>query len=386
MMKNIGKFDNVMINDNWLMKIINDHVSSKKMNMVWDMSNLFDSKIVTHSGRFHADEVFSIALVMILRTSFHNKGRDKSGDFLEKFDPSVDLKQILIRRPNGLDPNSEDDREIYKYYVVLDIENGHFDHHFKDQSECPKDENGERLATIGQLWKAIGHIFDVPAKDYSGINVYERIWEFLKPISQQDIYGPQKYKSPISQIISNINGYTEYELDFVDPCAEDLQEAKFLEAVKMAYKILRQQIIREQLFVKSMIETGEKTDLYSFANGIGCCRIRNVEEGEKEPKVDLEALRYMTVQDDPVMILINENPSDRDGTYRMIMVDSEKCKLSSDLLINPAPGQAFIHPDLFMITFKTLDDLRNFVEECFVGVKCNLNGEVISYYIGYDNE
>lgn len=370
------KYDNVKLNEDFI-SFENSTLpliwqKESKIKATWDFRNLTNwvTKIVTHSGRFHADEIFSVALLMLLRITCMNY---EQSDEPVKFDP-YSLIGKVIRRPQGLNPDDEEDKVIYKTCVVLDIENGHFDHHHKNQDNCPIDDDinhrflptyKERMATILQLWKAIGHCFDLKTDVEIPMNTYDRIWEFLAPISLQDINGPAKFKSPISQIISNINGYTEFDFDFVDPSKfEDYQMAKFSEAVMMAYKILRQQIIREQLFVKSLIEIKEKTDLSLLTNEIGCCRIRQVASGEKEPKVDLEALKFTSFGDTPIYMLINENPSDRDGTFRIIMVDSEKCRFDKSLLTKDVPGKVFIHPDCFMMTFKTLNDLNNFISTC----------------------
>ena len=98
---------------------------------------------------------------------------------------------------------------------------------------------------------------------------------------------------------------------------------------------------------------------------IPMCIVHTGEGIIKEPKLKLEALKYVKVEGKtPPVILINEWPSDRDRTFRIICVDSEKVHFDPTLLNEPAPGQKFIHNGLFMITFETLESLYEFVNKC----------------------
>lgn len=79
------------------------------------------AKGFTHGGKFHADDVFSTALLRILRPDFTvTRGFEVPSDF------------------DG---------------IVYDIGNGRFDHHAADRAERP---NGIPYAAFGLLWQVFG--------------------------------------------------------------------------------------------------------------------------------------------------------------------------------------------------------------------------------------
>lgn len=333
------------------------------------MARILNGKIVTHSGQFHADEIFCVALILIIRDS------NKKWDYpdvpniyeLYRFAHEKILEDV-IRRPQGLDPHNEEDAELYNSAVVIDILNGHFDHHHVDINDAPT-LGSTRIASIGALWNYIGHIFDIKRENVSDdiphVNVYERMWENLfSSVSLVDVYGPNKYKSDYSLMISNINGYTAFDFDFVVPDEDDMEGSKFVEAVLFAYKIIRMQLIKEQNFIRSLHGIGGNEYIEMDGNGVPSVTIKVVPEGEKEPKVNTETLKYVKVDGTKTpRILVNKNPSLRDGSCTVVCVNSEEAHLDGELLKNPAPGQRFVHPALFMATFDTVENVEDFVSK-----------------------
>lgn len=373
-------YDNVRINSGMIpaliKKVSKSKINTKEINDFMLINNLLCGKIVTHSGQFHADEVMCVALIFLIRDviKFKQTGGDMVHSDLYRWCYYEKIKDTVIRRPQGLDPNDPKDVKLYKECLVIDIENGHFDHHHKNQADAPRSEKGDsefdRVASIGALWQYLGHIFDIErdesvSKDIPDINVYDRMWEnFFLPISLLDVYGPNKFTSPVSQIISNINGYTDFDFDFVitESMNPDPDYKKFIEAVMMGYKILRGQLIKEQNFISSLYGMGSNPYIKMNAGNIPNVTIDQVPEGTKEPKVNIESLKYVLIDGaDKPLVLINKNPSDRDGSFRMICVDSEYAHFDKKLLDNPAPGQVFLHPALFMITFDSLKNLDDFM-------------------------
>ncbi len=382
-------YDNVKINVD-MVPTLELKVCKTKINVPMDESvnsftkfdlnkSLLHGKIVTHSGQFHADEIMCVALILLIRDTlrFKETGGNIAHPNLYRWNYER-IRDTVIRRPNGLDPNNDEDVELYLNAIVLDIENGHFDHHHKNLDEAPKTESVsacffpifDRVASIGALWQYLGHIFDIErdesvSKDIPDINVYDRMWDnFFLSISNLDVYGPNKFSSPVSQLISNINGYTDYDFDLVNPVSlnPDPDYMKFIEAVLLAYKLLRGQLIKEQNFISSLYGMGSNPYIKMNSGNIPNVTIETVPEGVKEPKVNIEALKYVLIDGaDKPLVLINKNPSDRDGSYRMICVDSEYAHFDKTLLDKPAPGQLFLHPALFMITFDSLENLDDFM-------------------------
>lgn len=78
---------------------------------------------LTHTGVFHADDVFSAALLMILN-------------------PEIEIKRVM-RAPDGVSDDT----------IVFDIGFGCYDHHQRDGEVRA---NGIKYAAFGLLWRAFG--------------------------------------------------------------------------------------------------------------------------------------------------------------------------------------------------------------------------------------
>ena len=103
---------------------------------------------VTHNGRFHADDVFSAALLKILNPEIH------------------------ISRVSSVPDNFSG--------IVFDLADGAFDHH---NSNMKYRANGVPYASFGLLWKEYGHIL-VSA---SAAKSFDE--SFIQPLDTQDNYG-----------------------------------------------------------------------------------------------------------------------------------------------------------------------------------------------------
>ena len=82
---------------------------------------MIPNSAVTHGGRFHADDVFSSALLRLLN-------------------PKIKIRRVM-RLPENFDG------------LAFDIGGGDFDHH---QNGAPVRENGVPYAAFGLLWRAFG--------------------------------------------------------------------------------------------------------------------------------------------------------------------------------------------------------------------------------------
>lgn len=178
--------------------------------------------IVTHNGTFHADDVFSTALIQLL------VGAD-------------------------LVPTRIDISEISKYQncIIYDIGGGEFDHH-KEHGDTYED--GVRKASLGLLWDAFG-------EEKYGTEVYSKISIFVKELDECDTEGYARQglvSSSISRIISAFNPV--WDETNVDP------DKNFMEAVYVAKQILVRKILNEEalkrakaMFHKTVTRDGIKT-------------------------------------------------------------------------------------------------------------------------------
>ena len=120
-----------------------------------------DAKSYTHGGKFHADDVFSAALLLYINP------------------------EIVISRGNKV-PEDFDG-------IVFDIGRGRYDHHQKDSRVR---ENGVPYAAFGLLWEALG-------KEILGEELAEKLDEsFIQPLDINDNTGE---KNELATLIGNFN-------------------------------------------------------------------------------------------------------------------------------------------------------------------------------------
>lgn len=120
-----------------------------------------DASAFTHGGKFHADDVFSAALLLYLNP------------------------EIQIERGNQVPENYEG--------IVFDIGRGAYDHHQKDSRVR---ENGIPYAAFGLLWEVLGA--EILGEDLA-IQFDE---SFVQPLDQNDNTGE---KNELATLIGNFN-------------------------------------------------------------------------------------------------------------------------------------------------------------------------------------
>ena len=131
------------------------------MNQLLEMIRQKDASAFTHSGKFHADDVFSSALLLYLNP------------------------EITITRGNKV-PDDFDG-------IVFDIGRGRYDHHQKDSRIR---ENGISYAAFGLLWEDLGC-------EILGDELAEKFVEaFVQPLDNNDNTGE---KNELASLIGSFN-------------------------------------------------------------------------------------------------------------------------------------------------------------------------------------
>lgn len=172
--------------------------------------------LVTHSGTFHADDVFAYAVLAIV---FPN--------------------HELIR--------SRDKEDWAKGDIVFDVGGGEFDHHNVDKVYR---ENGIPYASFGLVWKAFGaRCLKVSFSDVQKEEIVKQVdEEFIQAIDAFDngkdlVKGCDVKLNTLSDIIESFNNL----VDSVDvENSEELEKrenAYFLEATKMAMRLLNNKLV-----------------------------------------------------------------------------------------------------------------------------------------------
>lgn len=162
-----------------------------------------NAKAFTHSGKFHADDVFSSALLLYLNP------------------------QITITRGNRV-PEGYDG-------IVFDIGRGRYDHHQRDSRVR---ENGVPYAAFGLLWEELGG-------EILGGTLAQRFdEEFVQPLDNNDNTGE---KNELATLIGNFNPVWD-ETEAADGVTEEERDrglsVGFLRAVQVAGMVLENKFAR----------------------------------------------------------------------------------------------------------------------------------------------
>lgn len=138
-------------------------------------------KGITHGGKFHADDVFSTALLQILN-------------------PQIQVER-MFSVPDGFDG------------IVYDLGGGRFDHH---QQGAPVRENGVPYAALGLLWREYGPSL---VGEEEAVRLDE---QWIQPLDLEDNTG---CGHPLAEVIGEFNPLWDS-----DESADD----RFWEAVSLA--------------------------------------------------------------------------------------------------------------------------------------------------------
>ena len=161
------------------------------MNQLLEMIRQKDASAFTHSGKFHADDVFSSALLLYLNP------------------------EIRIIRGNKV-PEDFDG-------IVFDIGRGRYDHHQKDSRIR---ENGIPYAAFGLLWEELG-------AEILGEELAQKFDEsFVQPLDNNDNTGE---KNELATLIGNFNPTWD---------AQGGNDEAFFQAVSVAGMILENNFYR----------------------------------------------------------------------------------------------------------------------------------------------
>ena len=152
-------------------------------------------RLITHHGKFHADDVFSTA-------------------WLKKIYGNLEVKRI-------------DRNDVYKYLndkenFIYDIGNGKYDHHTKECKEYRN--NGSPYASFGKI---VRDTYKLVGFDYNTYKAFD--YFFITPIDTVDNEGPNSVISQHSDVIRAMNQEDLYGAE---------QDAAFSKAVEYADTVL----------------------------------------------------------------------------------------------------------------------------------------------------
>ena len=168
-------------------------------------------RVGTHSGSFHADEVFALATLRLAHGAIGIiRTRDRKA-----------LAQCDLRVDVG--------REY-------DPKTGDFDHHQGDAGERP---NGVRYASFGLIWKEFGEQLCGSAEAAAEVD-----GGLVSPIDAddngQELWSDQRFKGVVPFTLGKLIGQLGPQWD--DEDREAAEQAGFGEALKLADGIIRREI------------------------------------------------------------------------------------------------------------------------------------------------
>lgn len=268
--------------------------------MVPKFGNLFYRKnnvAYTHNGVFHADDVCSAALLQIVF-------------------PGIEIKRV-----SQVPETAE---------LAFDIGYGKYDHH---QSDAELREDGNRYASFGLLWRDIGPLI----VDKDDTKFFDDV--FVKGIDYTDNTG---YPNPFSSAIKAFNPTWDSE-ESADDC--------FAKAVEFAKTAIVNQLnrYRSAVNVKSAIDKILHDETSSHRASLSCLLLEKY----------IPCQRYLVNTDINFMMY----PSNRQiGYWNISTIPTEvggkipKVKFPEEWLKHPPVGCTFVHPALWITTFKTKQD------------------------------
>ena len=185
-------------------------------------------KLVTHSGRFHADDVFATATLMLL---------------LEKQGKEFEL--IRSRKPEDIESGDI----VYDNGREYDIERKRFDHH--QEGGAGERENKVPYAAFGLIWKHYGKdlITESIKENSTGQSSEDlnKIWELIdeslvQPIDASDT-GYEDFKSTKENLRTYVMDSAVKSFNPTDEEGYEKSQELFLEFVEIAKKILKRELI-----------------------------------------------------------------------------------------------------------------------------------------------
>lgn len=261
------------------------------------------TRLVTHAGCYHADDVMSTCFLEILL------------DMEASYEPEDGKIQII--RVNNIN-----DIEVHPTLdIVYDIGFGEFDHHQKDKMVR---RNGIPYAAFGLLWRryACGN----------GIGLNQDIVEmvdenFIQYMDQTDNGGQQKFPNPLSALIS---ANASMGVDFLDTVH---QVKPMLKSLIVSYKKISDD--REEI----------EAQLRSSPSGMSGVFIHN-------KHYDMRAFKGTNIKFTVV-------PSNRGPGFSLRSLDSDNYPIVDVEGITPL----FIHTGRFTATYDSEEDALIAAEE-----------------------
>lgn len=266
------------------------------------MEKIMFKKALTHGGVFHADDVFSAALLKILN-------------------PEIEIVRVF-KVPDEVGPET----------IVFDIGLGAYDHHQEDGDVRP---DGIKFAAFGLLWREFGHLI-LNSRDCGRFDKC-----FVEPIDRTDNEGSVAAPNPLSNWVHMMN-----------PIAgtEESVDRQFELAVEMAKAILEREFEyyrKTSSIADEVMELGRKCE-----DGILLMKdhYRPYEILSEEEFANVKFVIFPSLR----------------GGYNLVTISKKgtkepRCPFAAELQTGTM-GASFVHVGRFLAAFDSIEDARKAAE------------------------
>jgi len=280
-------------------------------------------KIVTHNAKFHTDDVFAIATLLILYPDVEVI-RTRDEELIKSADIVVDVGQ------------------------VYDAEHSRFDHH--QVRGAGKRENGIQYASAGLVWKKFGEKVS-GSREVAG-KIDSSIVQFVDAADNgQDVISsiiPESFPFTINGVIDQYRATWKEEQNW---------DERFMEAVRLAQTIIKREIkiATDMLEGAKIVETlyAESTDKKIFVidkkYDFGRETVMNTLVKFPEP---IYAVLYRGDTDSWQVLAIRKNLATFES--RKALPEAWRAKINAEFeAASSVPGALFCHRSGFMCTAKS---------------------------------
>lgn len=283
------------------------------------------SRIVTHAGKFHADEVYAIALLYVASAL--------NGPYKQmKIDSKLDCCEI--RRNVDADRISADT-------VNIDIGGGLYDHH-GEPDPSKEYSDGLKMASVGLIWRAVKKVYLATVEPETVEFIEQNI---VRPIDLNDTTGAPNM---LATFVDSFNG------DVTNAEAQDKMFDYVLTTVTRQIwalcfasfqRIMRIEYIQKNTVVLHFADQVRRVILCSFRA-----------EADEISKVYPSAVAciYKHERGDYVLRSLNRS------TQRPWLAPKRLWGLRDNLELVQY-GATFVHPNGFIMGFHTADDAVKFL-------------------------
>lgn len=192
--------------------------------MAFEINGKMVSRLITHNGSFHSDDVFATALLLGMNSTDTGTGFENIAEYMEHYYGSADggivkpeqvilvggcdlsIERVSSEQADAILADAAQNPE-HDNFIMYDVGNGTYDHH-----RAPREtrENGIPYCAFGKLWRDLGGEI-VRMIEGNPIQVEDFDRTFVQPICLNDNQGIPNILSLTIKYLNTTNTYDDEE-------------------------------------------------------------------------------------------------------------------------------------------------------------------------------